>query len=100
MVTKLVPNSGKSSLTNTELTQLAPITEIQTFNLKELMSTIMKPQEEDTSQELSLWILNLELWTQLELDLLDNSSDQTISFLDKLELEITGLKVTTLKVLS
>ena len=99
-VTKLVPNSGKSSLTNTELTQLVPIMEIQTFNSKELMSTTMKPQEEDTSQELYLWILNPELWTQLELDLLDNSSDQTISFLGKLELETTGLKVITLKVLS
>ena len=100
MVTKSEPNSGKSSLTNTELTQLVPIMEIQTFNSKELMSTTMKPQEEDTSQELYLWILNPELWTQLELDLLDNSSDQTISFLGKLELETTGLKVITLKVLS
>lgn len=100
MVTKSEPNSGKSSLTNTELTPLVPITEIQIFNLKESTSTSMKPLEEDTFQELSLWILNQELWIQLELDHSVNFSDQTTSFSDKLELVTTGLKVTTLKELN
>ena len=52
------------------------------------------------SQELSLWILNQEQWTQLELDLSDNFSDLTTSSLDKLELETTGPRVTTLKELN
>ena len=60
----------------------------------------MKPQEEDMYQELSLWILNQELWTLLELDHSVNFSDQIILFSDKLEQEITGLKVTILKELN
>ena len=100
MVTKLEPNSGKSSLTNTELTQLEPITETQIFNSKESTSSSMKQLEEDTSQELSLWISNQEPWIQLELDHSVNFSDQTTSFSDKLELVTTGLKVTTLKELN
>jgi hypothetical protein len=60
----------------------------------------MKPLEEDTFQELSLWILNQELWIQLELDHSVNFSDQTTSFSDKLEQVTTGLKVTTLKELN
>jgi len=51
-------------------------------------------------QELSLWILNQEQWTQLELDHLVNFSDQTTSFSVKLELVTTGLKVTTPKELN
>merc|ERR1712113_1376077 len=61
------------------------------------MFTIMKQLEEDTFQELFLWILNQEQWTQLELDHSVNSSDQITSSSVKLEPEITGLKVTILK---
>jgi len=83
-----------------ELTQLVPIMEIQIFNSKESMFTIMKQLEEDTFQELFLWILNQEQWTQLELDHSVNSSDQITSSSVKLEPEITGLKVTILKELN
>ena len=51
-------------------------------------------------QELSLWILNQVLWIQLELDLLDNFSDQITSFLDKLELVTIGQKDIILKELN
>lgn len=54
----------------------------------------------DLSQELSLWTLNLEQWTPLELDLSVNSSDPITSFSDKLELVTTGPKDITLKVLN
>ncbi len=60
----------------------------------------MKPLEEDTFQEPSSWISNQEPWIQSELDHSVNSSDQTTSFSDKLELVTTGLKVTTLKELN
>merc|ERR1711988_1272011 len=60
----------------------------------------MKPLEEDTSQELSSWILSQEPWTPLELDHSVNSSDQTTSSSDKPEPVTTGLRVTTPKVLS
>merc|ERR1711988_1484037 len=60
----------------------------------------MKPLEEDTSQELSSWILSQEPWTPLELDHSVNSSDQTTSSSDKLEPVTTGPRVTTPKVLS
>ena len=99
-VTKSEPNSGKSSLTNTELTPPVPTTETQISNSKESMSTSMKPLEEDTFQEPSSWISNQEPWTPSELDHSVNSSDQTTSFSDKLELVTTGLKVTTLKELN
>jgi hypothetical protein len=100
VVTKLVPSSGKSFQTNTELIQQAHITEIQIFNLKELTSTSMKQLEEDMYQELSLWISNQEQWIQLELVHSVNSSDQTISFSVNQVPETTGLKVTTLKELN
>lgn len=99
-VTKSELNSGKSSLTNMELTPPVLITETQIFNSKESMSTSMKPLEEDTFQELSSWISNQEPWIQSELDHSVNSSDQTTSFSDKLELVTTGLKVITLKELN
>ena len=100
MVTKLVPNSGKSCLMNTVLTQPEPITEILIFNSKELTFTITKLPEEDMSQELSLWILNQVPWTLSELVHSVNSSDQITSFSDKPEPVITGLKVTIPKVLN
>jgi hypothetical protein len=74
--------------------------ETQIFNWKESMSISIKPLEEDTSQEQSLWIYNQEPWIQLELDHTANSSDQTISSSVNLEQEITGQKDTTLKELN
>jgi hypothetical protein len=100
VVTKSVLNSGKSFLTNTELTQPVPITEIQTSNWKELTSITMKPLVAVMSQEPSSWTWNQEPWTQSELDHLDNSSDQTTSFSDKPEPEITGPKDITPKELN
>merc|ERR1711959_574859 len=91
---------GKSSPTNTELTQPVPITATLISNSRESTSTTTKPPVEDTSQEPSSWILNQEPWTQSELDHSDNSSDQTTSFSDKPEPVTTGLKDITLKVLS
>ena len=60
----------------------------------------MRPLEEDTSQELFLWILNPEQWTPLELDPSVNSSDLTTSSSDKVEPETTGPRDTTLKELN
>lgn len=100
MEIKSEPNSGKSSLTNTELTPPEPITEIPIYNWKELTFISTKPLEEDMSPEPSSWILNPVPWIPLELDLSDNSSDLIISFSDKLEPEIIGLKDITLKELN
>merc|ERR1711959_241027 len=99
-VTKSVPNSGKSSQMNTELTQLVPITVTLISNSRELTSTTTKPPVEDTSQEPSLWISNQEPWTPSELDHSVNSSDQTTSSSDKPVPVTTGPRVTTPKVLS
>jgi len=94
------PSSGKLFPMNMVLTQQELIMEIPTSNLKELMFISMKPPEDVMSQEQSLWISNQEPWTVLELDHLDNSSDQITSFLDKLEQETIGQKVTTQKELN
>jgi hypothetical protein len=99
-VTKSELSSGKSFLINTELTQQALIMVTLIFNLKESMFITMKPLEEDMFQEPSLWILNQEPWTLLELDLSDNFSDLIISSLDKQEPETTGQKDITLKELN
>merc|ERR1712017_22447 len=99
-VTKSVPNSGKSSQTNTELTQLVPITVTLISNSRESTSTTTKPPVEDTSQEPSSWILSQVPWTPSELDHSVNSSDQTTSFSDKLVPVTTGPRVTTPRVLS
>ena len=99
-VTKSVPSSGRSSLTNTESTPPVLITETLTCNSKESTFTTTKPLEEDTFPEQSLWILSLEQWTQLELDPSVNSSDLTTSFSDKVVPETTGPRVTTLKELN
>merc|ERR1711881_128957 len=93
-VTKLVPNSGKSSPMNTELTQLVPITATLISNSRESTSTTTRPPVEDTSQEPSLWILNQEPWIPSELDHSVNSSDQTTSSSDKLVPVTTGPRVT------
>jgi len=100
VVTKLVPNSGKSCPMNTVLTQPEPITEIPIFNSKESTYTITKLPEEDMSQELSLWILNQVPWIPSEPVHSVNYSDQITSFSDKPELVTTGLKVTILKELN
>merc|ERR1711981_1386042 len=97
---KLVPNSGKLSQMNTELTQPVPITVTPISNSRESTSTTTKPPVEDTSQEPSSWILSQVPWTPSELDHSVNSSDQTTSFSDKLVPVTTGPRVTTLKVLS
>jgi hypothetical protein len=60
----------------------------------------MKQLVEGTSLELSSWILNRELWTQLEQDLLVNSSDLITLFSDRQVPETIGPKVTILKVLN
>jgi hypothetical protein len=54
----------------------------------------------DSSQELFLWISNLEQWTPSELDHSVNFSDQITLSSDKLVLVTIGLKVTILKVLN
>merc|ERR1711939_1161643 len=99
-VTRLVPNSGKSSLMNTELTQLVPITVTLISNLRESTSTTTKPPVEDMSQEPSSWILSQEPWTPSELDHSVNSSDQTTSSSDKPVPVTTGPRVTTPRELS
>merc|ERR1712153_96896 len=99
-VTKSVPNSGRSSPTNTVLTQPVPITVIPISNSRESTFTITRPLEEDMSQEPSSWISNQEPWTPLELDHSDNSSDQTTSSSDKPVPVTTGPRVITPKVLN
>jgi hypothetical protein len=100
VVTKSEPNSGKLSLTNTELTPPEPITETLIYNLKESTFTITKLPEEDMYPEPSLWILNPVPWIPLELDLSVNSSDPTTSSSDKPEPETIGLKDITPKELN
>lgn len=100
MVTKLVPSSGKSSLTSTVLTPPEPITETLTSNWKESMYITMKLLVEDTYLEPSLWTWNQEPWIQLELDHSDNSLDQITSSSDNPEPETTGLRDITLKELN
>merc|ERR1711934_268070 len=99
-VTRSEPSSGKSSQTNTELTQPAPTTETLTSSLRESTSTTTKPLEAVTSQEPSSWILSQAPWTPSEPDPSDSSSDQTTSSSDRLVLETTGPRATTPKVLS
>merc|ERR1712151_25346 len=81
--TRSVPNSGKSSLTNTELTQLAPTTETPTSSSRESTFTTTKPLEAVTSQEPSHSV---------------SSSDQTTSSSDRPVPVTTGPRVTTLRV--
>merc|ERR1712032_570465 len=97
-VTRSVPSSGKSSPTNTELTQPEPTTETLTSSSRESMCTTTKPPVAVMSQELSLWISNQEPWTPSELDHSVNSSDQTTSSSDKPVPVTTGPRVTTPRV--
>jgi hypothetical protein len=100
VVTKSVPNFGKSSQMSTVLTQQVPITEILICNSRESTSITMKPLVDVMYQELSWWILNQEPWTLYVLVPSVNFSDQITLSSDKQELVTIGPKVTTLKVLS
>merc|ERR1712110_663283 len=93
-----VPSSGKSSPTNTELTQPEPTTETPTSSSRESMCTTTKPPVAVMSQEPSLWISNQEPWTPSEPNHSVSSSDQTTSSSDRLVPETTGPRVTTPKV--
>merc|ERR1712151_157688 len=97
-VTRSVPNSGKSSPMNTELTQPAPTTETPTSSSRESTSTTTKPLEAVTSQEPSSWILSQEPWTPSEPAHSVSSSDQTTSSSDRPVPVTTGPRVTTLRV--
>merc|ERR1712139_727721 len=97
-VTRLVPSSGRSSPTNTVLTQPVPTTVTPTSSSRESTFTTTRPPEEDTSQEPSSWILSQEPWTPSEPDLSDSSSDQTTSSSDKPVPVTTGPRVTTPRV--
>merc|ERR1711998_215845 len=97
-VTKSVPNSGRSSPTSTVLTQPVPTTVIPISNSRESTCTTTRPPVEDTSQEVSSWILSQEPWTPSEPDHSDSSSDQTTSSSDKLVPVTTGPRVTTPRV--
>merc|ERR1712178_454339 len=98
MGTRSVPNSGKSSLTSTELTQPVPTTVTLISSLRESTSTTMRPLVEDTSQEPSSWILSQEPWTPSEPDHSVSSSDQTTSFSVRPVPVTTGPRVTTPRV--
>ena len=100
MVTKLVPSSGRSSPTNTVLTQPVLITVTLISNLRESTSITTKPLEEDMSPELFSWTWNPEPWTQSELAPSVNSSDLTISSSVNLVPETTGPRATTPKELN
>merc|ERR1712159_394182 len=88
-------NSGRSSLTNAELTLLVPITATLISNLRESTSTTTRPPVEDTSPEQSSWISSQEPWTPSEPDHSVSSSDQTTSSSDKLVPVTTGPRVIT-----
>merc|ERR1711970_503056 len=89
-VTRLVPNSGKSFLTNMELTQLVPTMAILTFNWKESMSTTMKPLVVNTSH-VPFWLIwSQEQWTLSDLVHSVKSSVQITLSLVSLVLVITG----------
>merc|ERR1712176_622714 len=99
-VTKSVPSSGRSSPTNTVLTQPVPTMVTLIFNSKESTSTITKPPVVNTSQGLSSLILNQVLWTPSDQDHSVKSSAQiTLSSVNQVPVT-TGLKVTTQKVLN
>merc|ERR1712136_562849 len=81
-VTKLVPNSGKSSLTSMVSTQLEPTMGIQTYNWSVSTSTTMKPLAENMFPAPYLWIWNQAPWTRLDLDHSDKSLDLITLFSD------------------
>lgn len=100
VVTKLVPNSGKSFQMNTVLIHQVNSVVIQNYKLKESMFITMKPLVVVMFHVLSLSILNQVLWIQFVLVHLVNYLDQIILFLVNQVLVTTGLKVIILKVLN
>merc|ERR1712048_291247 len=99
-VTKSVPSSGRSSPTNTVLTQLVPTTVTLISNSRESTSTTTKPPVAVTSHVPSLWISSQAPWTPSVPVHSVNSSDQTTSSSVKLVPVTTGPRVTTPRVLS
>merc|ERR1712038_38417 len=97
-VTKSVPNSGRSSPTNTESTQPEPTMATPTFSSNESTSTTTKPPAVNTSQEPFSSIWNQVPWTLSDPDHSDKSSDQTTSSSANPVPVTTGPKVTTPKV--
>merc|ERR1739848_689908 len=97
-VTKSVPNSGRSSPTNTESTQPEPTMATPIFSSNESTSTTTKPPAVNTSHEPFSSIWNQVPWTLSDPVHSAKSSDQITLFLDNLVPVITGLKVTTPKV--
>merc|ERR1712223_566862 len=90
-VTKSVPNSGRSSPTNTESTQPEPTMATPTFSSNESTSTTTKPPAVNTFHELSSSIWNQVPWTLSDPVHSAKSSDQITLFLDNLVPVITGL---------
>merc|ERR1712160_55154 len=75
-----------------------PITVTPISNSRESTSTLTRPLEEDTSQELSLWISSQVPWTPSEPAHSVNSSDQTTLSSVKPVLVTTGPRVITPRV--
>ena len=100
MVTKSVLSSGRSSQTNTVLTQQEPTTETQTSSWRESTSTTTRPPEDATYPVPSSWTWNPEQWTPSVLVLSDSSSALITSSSDKPELVTIGQRDTTPKVLN
>merc|ERR1712112_264385 len=108
-------NSGKLFLMSMELTPMELTLELQNSRWRESRFTITKPcvclqkprprerswcPVENLFQELSLWIWSPAPWTVSDPAPMEAFSDQTTLCLDSLELETTGPRVTTLRVLS
>merc|ERR1712139_325832 len=94
-VTKSVPNSGRSSPTNTESTQPEPTMATPTFNSSESTSTTTKPPAVNTFHELSSSISSQVPWTPFDPVHSVKSSDQTTSSSVNPVPVTTGPKVTT-----
>merc|ERR1712226_304358 len=99
-VTRLVPNSGKSSPTSTVLTPPVHIMVTQIFSWRESTSTTMRQPVENMFPVPSLSILSQVPWTPSAPAHSDRSSDPTTSFSDRVVLETTGPRVTTQRALS
>ena len=91
---------GKLSPTNTVSTPPAPTRELPTSSWNASMFTIMKPQAVNMSLALFWSIWSQEPWILSDPVPSAKSSVPITLFLDSLELEITGLKAITQKVLN
>merc|ERR1712088_474086 len=91
------PRSGRSSLTSTASTPLAPTLELQTCSLRGSMCTTTKLLVPSMSLEQSLWTSSLGPWILSGVDLLDRFSGQTTSCSDRVALETTGPRAITLR---